>query len=149
MVIDKYPIIIKVFNTNGYNIELRKSDEKLKYVAVDKNGNIIRDDRGLALYQSDEELISKGIPLYDSSIYAFHEGKNIGFISNSWNVPELFVRPEYQKLGIGTELLWQYLIQDNGYFMDNRGFLGQYTSQGIIAIKKLHKRFVEESKMLV
>ena len=149
MVIDKYPIIIKVFNTNGYNIELRKSDEKLKYVAVDKNGNIIRDDRGLALYQSDEELISKGIPLYDSSIYAFHEGKNIGFISNSWNVPELFVRPEYQKLGIGTELLWQYLIQDNGYFMDNKGFLGQYTSQGIIAIKKLHKRFVEESKMLV
>jgi hypothetical protein len=91
----------------------------------------------------------KGIPLYDSTIYAFHEDKIVGFISNSWNVPELFVRPEYQKLGIGTELLWQYLIQDNGYFMDTKGFLGQYTLQGIIAIKKLHSRFVEEVKGLV
>lgn len=144
--IEKYNILVKSFVSNGKIIELRKSGEKLRYVDHDKDGNILRDEKGLALMQTDEQLITKGIPLYDDSIDAFDGRLVVGWVANSWGVPELFVRPTHQKLGIGAELLWEYLIQNNGYAMDKKGFLGQYTSQGELAIMKLHNKFIIGNK---
>ena len=130
----KYPLLVKKINVGGKEIEFRKDDEKLMYVASDEKGDIKRDEKGMALYMPDEELKAKGIPMYETTIYAFHGNKVVGWCADSWGVPELF---------------YLYLISEDGYFMRKKGFLGQYTEDGVQAIKKLYKKFVEESKKFV
>ncbi len=138
---ESYPIILKTIEVKGKKIDFRQSGEKLKYVATRPNGEIIREENGNATYMSDEELVAKNIPLYDETIYAFDGEKRIGWVANSFGVPELFIRPEYQRLGIGTELLYEYLMQMDGHHMRHKGFLGQFTQAGIRTIQKLHERF--------
>lgn len=105
--IENCPKLIKILKiSTGEEIEFRQTGEKLKYTKTDKNGNIERDNNGSALFQSDDEIKQNKLPKEETTVYAFNSKKeNIGYASDEWGADGVWVKPEYQKQGIGTELL--------------------------------------------
>lgn len=139
--INQYPILIKSQKYNNEIIEFRKRNEPLKYVKTDQNDEIMRDEKGLALTMSLEEMKEKEYPLYDTTIVAFNQNKEpIGWVADEFGADGVWVIEEYQGKGIGTDLLHIFRKQ---FKPDRR--IGQMTNKGIQMTKKYHKKLVEEA----
>lgn len=125
--IKAYPRVIDTYITPmGEKIELRQSDEKLKYVKKNEEGDIIRDEKGLALFLTEEEMDQKGYNKYSTTILAFNEQeKSIGLASDEWGADGIWVNQDYQKQGIGLTLLTAFRKQ----FPESR-IMGQMTYAG-------------------
>lgn len=130
--IDRYPILVKeFFDKTGEKIQLRKKDEKLKYVKKNKDDEILRDTNGNCLYLSDEEMIAKNLPMTSTTILAFNEKeKSVGIASDEWGADGIWIRSSYQKRGIGVVLLETFRSQ----FPESRK-MGQMTIQGIKLVR--------------
>ena len=139
---EKYPNFIRAYKAkNGENIELRQTFEKLKYTKVDEEGEIIRDEEGLATYLTDKEMQEKKLPFYDTTVVAFNEkGQPIGYASNEFGADGVWVAREYQKQGIGVELLIELRKQ---FAPTRRG--GQMTYVGEKLALAYHKRQIEKA----
>lgn len=138
---ENYPELVVAMRVGRSTIEFRRSGEKLKYVAHDENGEILRDSEGWALYMSDDEVLANGWPLYDTTIAVFDGERNIGHVGDSFGATEVFIDPEYQRKGIGTEALLIYLRQ---YGYERR--LGQMTAAGENLTRSLYRRLVKCSR---
>jgi len=139
--VDKYPILVSKQRYRDEVIDFRKEDEPLKYVKTDNNDEIIRDEKGMALYLSKEEMIEKDLPLSDTSIVAFNEaGQPIGWVSNEFGADGVWVVNQYQKQGIGTDLLHEFRKQ----FKPGRR-IGQMTGSGRNMTRSYHKKLVQEA----
>ena len=134
--IEKYPKIIFTFTDKlGELIELRQSLEKNKYVKKDQNNEIMRDENGLALFLTDDEVISKKYLLYDSTIIAFNsQGQSVGVASDEWGADGIFISKEYQSRGIGLQLLIHFRNQ----FPEDRQ-MGQMTIEGLGLAKSYYR----------
>jgi len=134
------PILEEVKDFGGYQVEFRKTGNKLKYVKHDENDDILRDEHGLATYLSQQEMIDQKLPLEDQTIYAFVGDDPIGFASNEWGATGVWVVEKYQKLGIGTHLLAMFRKT-----MRPESKMGQMTNAGYGLAQAYHKRLVEEA----
>ena len=120
------PLRVKTLDTGKGKIELRKRDEKLQYVKHDDEGEIVRDNRGLAVYLNDAEIELKGFPKKDTSVIAFNDkNEAVGLASNEFGADGVWVVNEYQKQGIGVSLL----IELRSQFKPDRK-IGQMTPAG-------------------
>jgi len=137
-----YPQVLKVMDVDGEHIEIRVRMDALRYVKTDVDDNIIRDERGDAMYLTDEEAIAKGYPLFEPHVVAFNDmGQPIGWASNEWGATGVWVVSDYQRKGIGYELLKAFR---NDYPLKRR--LGQSTEAGIGLARKYYRRIVEEEE---
>jgi len=140
--VGNYPNVIRTYNTKKGDIEFRQSGEVLRYVKTNTDGNIVYDENGMAAYLSKEDMLKNGLLLHDASVMAFTEdGVNIGFSSNEFGADGVFVKSEYQKLGIGTELLHELRKQFNN---PNRK-IGQMTSYGEKMARSYYNKYVNHA----
>jgi GNAT superfamily N-acetyltransferase len=138
--VEQYSEIVDSFTDNaGRKIEIRESPEALKYVKVDAERQIVRDEKGNAVYQSVEEMKAKGLPTTGGDFIAVSDGKEVGSAFNSFGVPEILVNKEYQRSGIGKKLLQAYIAK----WKPRR--LGQSTPQGRNLAASLHKDIVQQA----
>jgi GNAT superfamily N-acetyltransferase len=137
---DKYPILHSTNIFNGTLVEFRQSGEKNRYCAHDENKELIRGPDGIAVMMSDEEITDKGLPLYDTSIAAFVGEDAVGLASDEWGADGVWVVEEYQRMGIGTYLIYEFRKQ----FKDERK-LGQMTNAGYNLARSYYRRLKNEN----
>tara|TARA_Y100000034_G_scaffold115046_1_gene151816 strand:+ start:1818 stop:2384 length:567 start_codon:yes stop_codon:yes gene_type:complete len=137
---DSKPVLHSKKDFGNMPIEFRQSGEKNKYVKVDDEDEIVRDEEGMVTYLTDEEVIAKGKSLYDESIVAYDDQGPVGWVANEWGVPGVWVIDEMQGRGIGTYLLSQWM---KGKPEDQR--LGQMTPAGENMSRSYYRQLVEES----
>lgn len=106
-------------------ITFRQTGEKSHYVRTDAEGDVVRDSDGNSSYFTDEEMLAKGYPIEDDTVYAFDGPNCIGYASNEFGAVGIFVERNYQRQGIGKELLRLYLSQ-----FKREKQLGQMTPAG-------------------
>ena len=131
----------KTIMVNGEPVEILLRREPNKFVKWE-NDDIVRDAQGLATYLTDEEVLAKGYDLESVEPAAFHGDKAVGFASNEWGASGAWVADDYQRHGIGTELL-HALRTLNPRLQKNK--LGQMTNAGYGMAKKYHKKIVEDA----
>lgn len=120
----RYPFLDRKMSINGLQLEFRKTGERNKYVKYDDQDRIMRDASGLALYLSPQEVKEKGYPVYDQDIMVFHGDKAIAVASNEFGAIGIWVRKDYQRRGIGSELL-KVFLEENPHMK-----IGQMTPAG-------------------
>ncbi len=133
----KYPWRVGSLQASATSIEFRQTGELLEYVDVDQDGEVRRDERGLALMMSDEAIETAQVPQYDTKIVAFHGERPVGFVSNEWGAVGVWVAEPYQRRGIGTRLTRMHL------HLRPRACLGQMTQAGRALAKAVHRSFLE------
>jgi len=136
----QHPELYSIKNFGKYTVEFRRTGENLQYVKHDKSGNIMRDEKGDAKYLSQQEMIDRGLALKDQSIVAFIGEDAIGWVSNEFGATGVWVVEEYQKLGIGSYMLFEFRKT-----MKPTSKIGQMTESGINLVKAHHKKLVEEA----
>jgi 8-oxo-dGTP pyrophosphatase MutT (NUDIX family)/GNAT superfamily N-acetyltransferase len=139
---EKYQVHHSSMTTSaGHHIEFRQSGEPLKYVKTNHEGEIERGTDGNANYLSDQEIQQKGLPAKSTHIVAFHDNKPIGHASDEFGTDGVWVKPEYQKQGIGTELLHHFRSQ-----FKNRGKMGQMTDAGRNLTGSYYRKYIAPMK---
>lgn len=136
----KRPVLYSKKVVDGKEIEFRQNGQKNSYVKYDANDKLLRDEKGEPVYYTDEEIVAHGYPLYDETIVAFDEKGPIGWVSNEFGVPGVFVIEEYQRKGIGT-----YLLSE---FMKHRPAtqkIGQMTNSGWNMSVSYHKQLIRDA----
>jgi len=143
--IKKTPKLIKTIESkNGEKIEFRQTGEKLMYVKHDDKGELVRDQRGLAVMMSDDEIKKEGLNTEHTTVYAFNsKGNNIGYASDEFGSDGVWVKPEYQKQGIGTELLITFKKQ---FTNDHKRKIGQMTSAGMNMTRSYWRKLTGNQK---
>jgi len=139
---EKFGILIDTLNINGQPVEIRAKQEKNKYVKHDENDEIVRDQKGMALYLTDEEIQSKGYSLEEFTIAAFANKIPVGIASDEWGASGVWVVKDFQRQGLGIRLL-EELHRLNPRLAKNR--LGQMTNAGWNMTKAYHKRLVQKA----
>jgi len=137
---ERHPILVrKAKLKDGSKIELRRQGDELKYVKTDEEGEIVRDERGLAVYIDKDEMRRRGLPFKEKTITAFHNGNPIGWCGDSFGAMEVYVAKEYQKKGLGVLLMKTYMC------MFRNSQICQMTELGEKASRRLHREFVKEA----
>jgi hypothetical protein len=151
---ERYPVLIgkRTFNVPRYGeveVEFRQTGDSNKYVKTsepDETGysDIVRDEKGNAIYYSPDEMREKDLPAEDTTTMMFSNGLCIGHIGDSFGATELFVVREFQGGGIGPYALKLYMetYPSKGHKTPR---LGQMTWQGIATAKKSWMMFVEDA----
>jgi GNAT superfamily N-acetyltransferase len=117
-------------------ISFRQTGKKSRYVRTDTNGDVVRIN-GEAGYFTDEEVLEKGYPLYDDTVYAFDGPNCVGYASNEFGAVGIFVERNYQRQGIGKELLRLYQSQ-----FKKEKKLGQMTPAGENLTRSYFRKYV-------
>jgi ribosomal protein S18 acetylase RimI-like enzyme len=139
--VEHYPKLLKqVTLKDGTKVDLRQEGKKLQYVKQgepDKDGHreIMRDEHDMALDMSDEEIEAEGLPMYDTAIHAFNDkGECVGIASDEWGADGIWVRSDYQRKGLGTNLLTEFRRQ-----FKNVRQIGQMTDAGRAMTKSYYR----------
>ena len=136
---NKYLKLIATQQHGPYTVEYRQTGEKNQYVTMDDKSDIIRDERGMALMMSDEEIKRRNLPVYDTLVVAFVGNKPVGFASNEFGAVGVWVEKPYQKLGIGSDL-GVFHIQQRQHILKGTSKLGQMTDAGVALTKKIYDK---------
>ena len=148
---EKYPILVDTLNIDNQQVEVRQDDEHLKYTKWGprrfKFGDdewdgedIMRDEKGLALYLTDDEAAAKGYPIKSANLAAFVGDVPIGYASNEFGAIGIWVVNNWQRKGLGT-----YLSKK---FMDlnpRLNQIGQMTDAGKNLAKSVHRSRVQDA----
>ena len=140
---DKHPKLVYRGEFNRQTVEFKSSGEKLKYTKMDPSDPLeithLRDEHGNLVWMSDEEIAAENLPTEDREIAAFVDKVPIGFASDEWGVPGVWVVRDWQRKGIGMKLL--------ELFSRERPIkkLGQATIQGREFSAGYHKRLVKQA----
>lgn len=133
---------VKDFKTDDGNVEFRKSGEKLKYVKTGKDGFPVRDENDDVVYLSDAEIEEKGYAKEDKAITAYLDKEPIGFVSDEFGAIGVWVNPEYQGLGVGSELLADFMFQNPNMQIGQMTDAGEKMSRA--AYRKLKELVVSD-----
>lgn len=125
-------------------ITFRQTGEKLQYVAHDEKGDILRDGKGEAVMMSDEEIRQKGLPEKDTTVYAFDGPHCVGYASNEFGAVGIFVEKNYQRQGIGKELLRLYMKQ-----WKKQPRIGQMTQAGENLVRSYYRKHVAANESFI
>lgn len=105
----RYKNFVATKNFGGVPVEIRESGDPLKYVRTDQDGEIVRDERGLATYLTNEEAVALGYRTTDGGLAAFVGDVPIGFASNEFGSAGIWVVAEWQRKGLGRYLLAEFM----------------------------------------
>lgn len=125
----------------GLPIEFRQKGEKLEYCLTDENGNRMYDEQGNILMATDEQIKERGFSPYETTVVAFHGDKTVGVASDEWGTDGIWVLENYQRKGIGTELLSLLRKQ----FKESRK-IGQMTNAGINMTRAYYRKLQQEKE---
>ena len=128
-----YDVVVIGAGPGGYVAAIRCAQLGLKQACVDAGLN----EDGEPVYRTDEEMIAEELPLYDTSIIAFHDGNPIAHASNEWGTDGVWVERPYQRLGIGTYML--HLLRKQ-FKPDRR--IGQMTDAGEQMARSYYRNYV-------
>jgi GNAT superfamily N-acetyltransferase len=95
----------------------------------------------MAVSLTDEEAIAKGYPLYDADIAAFVGDRPVGFASNEFGAAGVWVVNEFQRQGLGTYLLKEFMRLN-----PQIKHIGQMTSSGEKMTRALHRQYVQDAR---
>jgi polyhydroxyalkanoate synthesis regulator phasin len=143
---------IKNQKINNLNIEYYKKEIKIgqkgrQYSKTDKEGNIIRDEKGMAIPADEtdyekmrQELKKQGKIESEIHFIAYHRDENliIGSVQDEWGCVLISVLKEYQGNGIGETLIDLY----RHYYPYKP--TGGVTSQGESSLRRFHTRQVKK-----
>ena len=138
--IQNYPQLVNTIIIDNKPIEIRRNNEKKGYTATDENGDIIRDEKGMAKSLTPEQIKAKGYAEEDGGLAAFDNGEAVGFASNEWGSAGVWVVEEMQRKGLGTYLL-KLLMQEH----TNIKHIGQMTNAGWNMSTSYHKQLVQDA----
>jgi hypothetical protein len=124
---------------DGTNVEFYQSLRKLQYTKKGPDGKPLRGEDRQLVYLTDEETLEKGYPLYDPAITAVHDGKEIGYIGNSFGATEVYMAKGYTGRGIGKFL--NYVWRKSHPFRGSGGF----SDAGLALFKNTYQTFVREA----
>ncbi len=96
-------------DVKGRKVEIRIEREPAKYVSQDKEGNILRDQGGIALYMTDAEMAEQGLPKETVTVGAFDGDKPVGYSGDEFGATGTYVADDYQKGGLGVKMLDAYM----------------------------------------
>ena len=139
----RWPVLLDTGDYGPFHVEFRQRDEKNEYVAQDENGNIKRDDKGIAIMMTAADQRAANLPMRDTSIAAFVDNKPIGLASNEFGSVGVWVEYPYQKQGIGVALLEKH-IEQRPDVESGRNKIGQMTDAGINMTKKYYDRMAKK-----
>lgn len=137
-----YPHLYDTQNIDGKKIEYRMQSRDLQFVKNDKEGNIIRDDKGMAVFLTKQEMLEQGYPTESHEIAAFTDDQPIGFASDEFGSTGVWVIKDMQNKGIGTKLLYDFR-KLNPHMQSRK--LGQMTNAGYNLARKYHQKLVQDA----
>ena len=139
----KYPVVLERERLGKHTVEFRQTGDDVRYTKTDDKGNIVRDERGDAMYMTKDEIRAAGLHEKDTTIVAFVDGKPVGLASNEFGAVGIWVEGAYQKSGIGTRLLELHLEQ-RPRVKTGKGKIGQATDAGISLMKAYHRKMAKQ-----
>lgn len=135
---------IETLTINGETVDVRLEKEEAKYVKLDADDNIVRDERGLAKFLNDEEMRAKRLSPYSYTVGAFVGEKAVGYSGDEFGATGVYVARAYQRHGLGITLLKTYLEKSGRLATGRR--LGQMTPAGVTLTRALHRALKNERK---
>lgn len=138
----RYPRAVgEITLKDGTVVDVLSSEERLKYVKHDEDGDIVRGADGLAIMLSDEEMEARNLPLFDTTLYAFDGDRPVAWASDEFGTDGVWVRPSYQGKGLGTQLLRMFRRQ----FKAPRGKMGQMTYKGQNLARAYYRKYASQA----
>lgn len=125
---------------DGTTVTFYRSTKRLQYAERDEEGNHVRDpETGKVLFLSEEEMLERGLPLFDTTVRAYVGDTPIGSVSDEWGATLLQIAEEYQRKGIGRFLskLWRKAFPFKGS--------GGFSDQGLSTFKRVYQDFVRDA----
>ena len=110
----------------------------------DSGSEWVRDEQGLLVNYSPEEMKAKGLSPFNYTVGAFVGDKTVGYAGDEFGASGVYVARDYQRHGLGSSLIKTYL-EKSGRLTTGRK-LGQMTPQGVELVRKLHREIVKEAK---
>jgi hypothetical protein len=140
---EKYPKLVNTFSVKGINFELRANlidRHSLKYVKYGDDDEIVRDEKGLATYQTPEELKAKGLPKhgYEFIIVDKDIDTVIGTSQDEWGAILIAIAREYRGYGLGKRIS----AITRKYYPTKAS--GGFTNAGFNTFFKVYKDLVKE-----
>lgn len=143
--VTEFPKILNTITVNGIQFEVReqKSDRwDGKYVKTDRDGEIVRDENGMAMHLSRDE-ISKIIPAANRYVFEFavvrkDTSEIVGVTTDEWGALLVVVAQEYRNFGFGTLLV--KLKRSREPLKGSGGF----TTAGFNNFRRVHAEMVRD-----
>lgn len=138
--VENYPFLIdKVFIEKLNDlVEFRQSGEKLIYVKKNEDGEIMRDPHGMAIMMNESEMDDRNLLKNDPTILVFYQDQCVGLASDEFGSDGVWIKKDFQKMGIGTILLLKFRQQ----FSESRK-MGQMTSLGKKLARSYFRKFLK------
>lgn len=128
-----------IVTTDGTELEVRARPDKNQYGKRDENSEYLRDENGTLVNLTDEEVAAAGLPLYDTTLTVYDGDEVVAIASDEFGADGVWVRPSYQKRGIGVQLLRLFRKQ-----FKHRRNIGQMTPAGTDMARAYFKRYKDE-----
>lgn len=138
---------INKLNIEYYKREIKLGEESRRYSKTDEFGEILRDEKGLAIPADESDyanmrnrLKKEGKLEIEIDFIAYHRDENliVGIAQDEWNCVLVSVLKEYQGNGIGDTLMDLYM-----HYYPHKS-TGGVTPQGQEALKRFHTRQVKK-----
>jgi 8-oxo-dGTP pyrophosphatase MutT (NUDIX family)/GNAT superfamily N-acetyltransferase len=127
---------------DGRELDVLSRDEKLRYVKTDAENDIVRDEKGEAVYLSEDEIKAKGLPITDTTMVVFDGEQEVATASDEWGTDGIWVNPDYRRQGIGVQLLRMFRKQ----FPYPRWKVGQMTIAGEELTRAYYRKYKDEPR---
>ena len=137
---ERYAEVFDRRNFAGTEVEIRRDISPLKYCKHDAEGDIVYNERGMAIYMTDEEVKAKGLPVVENGLAAFVGDRPVGFASNEFGTIGVWVVNEMQHKGLGT-----YLLREFSKLNPQIKRMGQMTNAGSNLARSYHRSLVQEA----
>ena len=131
--------LIRRFRINGLNFQLMVRIRKNSYNRRDQDGEIVRDDKGMALQYSDAEIKDLGLRPHEFSLAVFCNNKRVAYAEDEWGAMLIVVAREYRGLGLGP------LVGKFARSLEPAKPSGGFTNRGYNNLIKIHGEMVRDT----
>ncbi len=127
-------------NNLRFEIWLKKEDrfQDGHFVKHDPDGEILRDEKGMAIYFTPEELMRSDRQRWDYSFGVFHGDQMVAYTADEWGCMLVVVAKEFRGWGFGPIILKMAREIEPGKTS------GGFTSAGRYNIMKVYRQFVDD-----
>lgn len=131
--------LVRRFKARGLDFEMMVRVRQNRYVKHDSDDEIMRDQKGMAKYHSEEEANKLGLKPHDYSVAIFHDGKRVALAEDEWGAMLIVVAREYRGFGLGP------LIGKFARTLEPAKDSGGFTNDGYRNLMKIHRDLVRDA----